>query len=129
MSGTTKSSAKLLALGLMATALGGCGSMKLNVWPFGEGTTVERPRGPENATEYRCEGGKGFYVRYLDGGAAAWVIYPDRQVRLDKVAGSAVGRYSNGIAVLQLDGDKASLTDGPAINYTACKAPAAASAQ
>ena len=130
MSGSTMSSAQRLALGLLTTfVLGGCGSFKMNVWPFGESSTIERSRGPENATEYRCDGGKGFYVRYLDGGAAAWVIYPDRQVRLDKVAGAAGGRYSNGIAVLQLDGDRVSLNDGPAIAYIGCKSPATGVAQ
>lgn len=114
------SGAGLLIIGL-ALLGGGCSSMKMSdVWPLGESKVAERPRGPENATEYRCDGGKSFHVRYLEGRAAVWLIYPDRQVRLDKAAGTAT-RYSNGIANLLLDGAQASLNDGPSIAYTGCK--------
>lgn len=109
--------------------LAGCGSVTPKVWPFSDSSVTERARGPENATEYRCEGGKSFHVRYLEGGAAAWLIYPDRQVRLDKAAGTAGARYSNGIAVLQLDGERFSLTDGPTISYLGCKPVSATAAQ
>jgi membrane-bound inhibitor of C-type lysozyme len=107
-----------LTLGML---LAGCSS--INLWPFGDTKTPERPRGPVNATEYRCEGGKSFYVRQLDGGAATWVILPDRQIRLDKQASSAGMRYSNGIATLQIDGDTATLNDGPAVSFANCKLP------
>lgn len=96
----------------------GCGS--INVWPFGESKLASVSRGPENATEYRCAGGKTFYVRYLDAGKAAWVILPDRQVRLDKATAAGDGRYTNGIAVLKIAADGAELTDGP-VAYAACK--------
>lgn len=76
---------------------------------------------PPNSTEYQCNGGKRFYVRYLDNGAAAWLIYPDREVRLDKVNSTAGARYSNGIAMLEINGNEATLADGPAIAYTGCK--------
>ena len=109
-----------LALPVVAALLlAGCGGM--NVWPFGE-KAVERSRTPANATEYRCAGGKGFYLRMADG--AAWVILPERQFRLDPVAGSA-GRYGNGRATLTV-GTDTTLADPPAINYSECKAVAAA---
>lgn len=101
----------------------GCGS--INIWPFGESEAPRASRGPENATEYRCEAGKVFHVRYLDGGKSAWVILPDRQVRLDRVAAEAGNRYSNGIAVLHVGESGATLTDGAAISYTGCKTGAA----
>ena len=104
---------------LAALLLGGCGGM--NVWPFGGEKSAERPRTPANATEYQCAGGKVFHLRMLDG--AAWVILPERQFRLDPVAGSA-GRYSNGRATLAL-GAETTLADPPAIDFKGCKLPAA----
>lgn len=102
--------------------LSGCGSVNVNLWPFGGGGAQDRPIKPANSTEYQCNGGKRFYVRYLDNGAAAWLIYPDRQVRLDKVSSNAGASYSNGIAMLDVNGNEATLADGPAISYTGCKA-------
>lgn len=96
-----------LALAL-AASLGGCGG--LNVWPFGSEPLQERSRIPANAVEYRCPGGQRFYVRWLDGGEAAWVILSDREVRLDKTAGAAT-RYSNGITSLDVEAGNARLSD------------------
>lgn len=105
--------------------LAGCSSM--NLWPFERSAADSRPgqRGPENAVEFRCEGGKSFHVRYLEGNRSAWIFFTDRQVRLDKIAGDAEGRYSNGIATLVVQGLEATLTDGPTITYNACKSMAA----
>jgi membrane-bound inhibitor of C-type lysozyme len=97
----------------------GCGS--INIWPFGESKSQSVSRGPENATEYRCDGGKLFHVRTLDAGKSVWVILPDRQVRLDRVATEAGNRYSNGIATLNIGDAGATLTDGPAISFSGCK--------
>ena len=70
-------------LGVVCSALlaGGCGS--INLWPFGESGASEISRKPANATEYRCDGGRAFYVRNIDGGAV-WLIAPDREIRLEK---------------------------------------------
>ncbi len=110
---------------VMPFILAGCGS--INVWPFGDsksrGASVSR--GPDNATEYRCDGGKAFHVRTLEAGKSVWLILPDRQVRLDRVATEAGNRYSNGIAVLHLGDADATLTDGAAISFTGCKTGAA----
>lgn len=97
----------------------GCGGFK--IWPFGESEAPRASRGPENAAEFRCDAGKVFHVRYLDGGKSAWVILPDRQVRLDRVAAEAGNRYSNGIAVLHVGVAGATLTDGTAISFTGCR--------
>lgn len=97
----------------------GCGSF--SVWPFGESKSPSvAGRGPENATEYRCDAGKGFHVRLLEAGKSIWLILPDRQVRLDKSSGAGDGRYTNGIAVLRITSEGAELTDGP-VAYAACK--------
>jgi membrane-bound inhibitor of C-type lysozyme len=116
----------ILVLTGLPLLIGGCSSV--NVWPFGgDSKTGSSSRVPENATEYRCEGNKTFYVRYPDGGKSAWVILPDRQVSLDKVAADSGSRYSNGIAVLRIDGTDVSLTDGPSISYRGCNPPTASS--
>ena len=113
------SSACVAIIGL-PLLIAGCGSF--SIWPFGESKSsgVMVARGPENATEYRCDTGKTFHVRTLEAGKSVWLILPDRQVRLDKAVGTADGRYTNGIAVLTITTDGAELTDGPA-TYTACK--------
>jgi membrane-bound inhibitor of C-type lysozyme len=100
--------------------LAGCGS----IWPFGGDKAGERPRAPPNSTEFQCDGGKRFYLRYLDNGAGAWVIFPDREVRLDKVADAPGMRYGNGIAILDVSGSTATLTDGPN-SFANCKAAVA----
>lgn len=101
----------------LALFLSGCSGFSL--WPFGD-KGGERSNIPADATEYQCDAGKRFYVRDLENGAAAWVIYPERQVRLDKVAGSST-RYSNSVAVLEINANEAQLNDGPSISYKGCK--------
>lgn len=89
--------------------------------PFSADKPAEVYR-PANATEYQCEGNQHFYVRMLEKGAAVWLIYPDREVRLDKSAG-ADNRYGNGIATLQIDDTTATLSDtSSSVSYTACTA-------
>lgn len=109
-----------LPLALVAL-LAGCSSMdKYN--PFTDNPTiVEIPRAPADATEYLCEGNKRFYVRLMDKGSRVWLIYPDREIGLEKVGGSGE-RYSNGIAVLDINGNEATLSDGPKVDYKACQA-------
>ena len=109
--------ASLIVVSLL---LPGCGGVKL--WPFGSDTVEERSRTPANATEYQCTGGKRFFVRMLEGGAAVWLILPEREVRLNKLAADSGSRYGNGIAVLDLNGGEASLTDGSTISWSGCKA-------
>ena len=109
-------------LALSVILLSGCSSIE-NYNPFG-GSKPTETRKPENSTEYQCDSGKRFFVRLLDKGNTAWLIYPDREVSLDKIAGGAGTRYSNGIAVLDINGAEATLNDGPKIAYTGCKVPA-----
>lgn len=108
----------VLAAALLALA--GCGSIDL--WPFGSARSPEVSRKPVGATEYQCNNERRLYVRYLDNGASAWVIFPEREFRLDKVASASGTRYSNGIAMLERDGDEVSLRDGPTVAFTGCKA-------
>lgn len=109
--------AKWCMLLCLSVLLSGCGGASL--WPFGD-KGQDRPVTPPNSTEYQCNAGKRFFLRELDGNAV-WVIYPDRQIRLDKVASTAGARFSNGIAVFEIIEQEARLTDGPAISYSGCK--------
>lgn len=102
----------------LSLLLSGCGGVKL--WPFGGETAQDRSRSPANATEYQCTGGKRFHVRYLDNGAA-WLILAEREVRLDKVAAGGT-RYSNGITVLDVSGNEATLAGAAAVSFAGCKA-------
>jgi len=117
----------LRALTLFSTCLtlAGCSSVNVDkLWPFDSKSTLAQARNIANATEYQCAGGKHFYVRYMDNGATAWLIYPDREVSLSKA--SSGSRYTNGVAVLETNGSETTLNDGPAISYSGCKPPAPA---
>lgn len=101
-------------------AVAACSSVdKYN--PFTEEKPAEAYK-PSNATEYLCEGNKRFFVRMLDKENAVWLIYPEREVRLEKPAEATASRYTNSVAVLEINGTEAALSDGPNINYTQCKA-------
>ncbi len=111
----------LLSTTFFALMITGCSSVK--VWPFDSSRSSNTSAGkPTNANEYQCEGGKRFYVRLLDNGNTAWLIYPDREVGLTKAASTAGARYSNGVAVLVINNNEATLNDGAKISYTGCKA-------
>ena len=104
--------------------LSACGSVSMNLWPFG-GTKEQDPsRTPAGASAYQCEGGKRLFVRYLDNGAAAWVILPEREFRLNKAGATAATRYSNGNATLDLKDGAATLSDGTMVTHGGCKATA-----
>ena len=101
--------------------LSACGDMNVKKYiPFAGDPVQERSRVPANATEYQCAGGKRFFVRTLEGGAAVWLILPERELRLDKLAADSGLRYGNGIAVLEINGNEASLKDGAAISLSGC---------
>jgi hypothetical protein len=118
-----------IGLACIPLLLAGCGDMSVKkLWPFGGDTAQERSRTPANATEYQCAGGKRFYLRTLDGGASVWLILPDRELRLDRIGGDSASLYSNGIAALQLNGNEATLKDGPAVTFAGCKMAGSAAA-
>ena len=109
----------MLVLATAFLALFGCSSIDL--WPFAGSKSQELSRKPVGAIEYQCNNDRRLYVRYLDNGASAWVIFPEREFRLDKLAAASGTRYSNGIAMLEKDGDDISLRDGPTVAFTGCK--------
>lgn len=112
------------ALLLSATLLAGCGEMKMKVWPFGDSSVRERSRDPANATEYLCAAGKRFHLRPIDGGAAAWLILPEREVRLERI-GEGATRFGKGALMLDLGSENVSLADGATVSYAKCKVASA----
>jgi membrane-bound inhibitor of C-type lysozyme len=83
--------------------------------------TKERSRNPANATEYVCENNKRFFVRMLNKGADAWLIFPDHEVNLAQ-SSTEKNRYVSGAITLVLNGEQTTLTDGDVLAYTGCKA-------
>lgn len=109
--------ARAAALACASLMLSACSSVSL--WPFGATPEQDPTRAPAGATTYKCDGSKHFFVRYLDNGAAAWVILPDRQFRLNKAASG--GSYSNGSDTLEITGGVATLSDGAGVTHADCK--------
>ncbi len=115
--GLTRASA--LAL-VCATALL-CACSSVNQWLFGGAQEQDLSRAPPGATAYQCEASKRFFVRYLDGGASAWVILPDREFRLNKVDSATGARYSNGASTLETSAGVTTLRDSATVTHANCK--------
>ena len=98
-------------------ALAGCSSW----WPFGSSPAPDRPWYPADASVYRCEANKTLVVRYLEGGKAAMVMFPDREFRLDAVRSASGVAYSNGRTDLRTTEDSVQLEEGGSPLYTNCK--------
>jgi membrane-bound inhibitor of C-type lysozyme len=113
-----------LTLAGSSLLLGACSSINLDLLPFGGGKEQDLSRTPPGATAYTCEGGKRLFVRYLDNGAAAWVILPEREFRLNKASSGAGTRYSNGSATLDIKDSEVTLFDGAKLTHAGCKATA-----
>lgn len=107
---------KRYAFLVLAATLAGCSSW----WPWG-GSSGDVPRVPRGATAYKCDGGKELYVRFMDGGKSAMVIYPEREFRLDGEETGSGARYTNGRTTLLTKGAEAQLEEGSAILYSNCK--------
>ncbi|MDP2230897.1 hypothetical protein [Methylotenera sp.] len=112
---TKKLKQLLMATGLMALA--SCSAVNLN--PFSS-DTKKQSRTPQNATAYICDGNKQFYVRMLNNGNDAWLIYPDHEVNLTKSTDNK-NHFTSGVITLMMNGDETTLDDGEKIAYTGCK--------
>jgi len=111
----------------VALFLGGCSTPNLNLgdlWPIGGSKEQDVSRAPAGATAYACEGGSRLFVRYLDNGAAAWVILPGREFRLNKTPSGSGTRYSNGGTTLDIKDNVLTLFDGTKPTHAGCKAAA-----
>ena len=110
-----------ILLASVVLVLSGCSSV--NLWPFGSGQAQELSRTPAGATEYRCNNDRRFYARYIDNGASVWVIFPEREFRLDKVESASMTRYTNRQAILEVnEAGEVGLRDGATIAFTGCTA-------
>ena len=115
----TRTSARV-AIGLLFFQLAACSSVGVDkLWPFDNNSGSGDIRLPADTAQYQCAGGKRFQVRTVDNGNMVWLIYPDREVSLTKASGS---RYTNGVAVLEINAAESTLSDGAGIAYTGCKA-------
>ena len=112
------------ALVCASLVLSACSSASLDVLSLSGRKEQDTTRAPAGATAYQCRGGKRLFVRYLDGGAAAWVILPGREFRLNKTVSASGSRYSNGSDTLDTNGSEATLREGDTATYTGCKAAA-----
>ncbi|MGQ0510067.1 MAG: hypothetical protein ACT4P9_05585 [Betaproteobacteria bacterium] len=110
--------ALLVATSLALTA---CGGINVKLWPFGEDQATERSRVPANATAYQCDGDRKLYVRMLDNGAAAWVILPEREIRLERTGAAAATNYAYRGTLLEIKGTEAVLLEGSKPVLTGCK--------
>ena len=98
-------------------ALAGCSSW----WPFGSSPAPDQPWYPADATVYKCDANKTLIVRYLEGGKAAMVMFPDREFRLDPARSASGVAYSNGRTDLRTTGDEVQLEDGGNPQYVNCR--------
>jgi membrane-bound inhibitor of C-type lysozyme len=113
------SSTRLLMAAYAALAVSACSS--LDHLPFIGESSPAAPDQPKDATRYLCKGGSSFYVRMLGKENAVWLIFPDREVRFEKSATNSPGQYSNGSAVLEMNGSQASIKDEADSKYAECK--------
>ncbi len=100
-------------------ALGACSTIT-DLWTGGP---KERPRVQEGVVTLSCDGGKPLQVRMEPGGKSAWIIFPDREFRLDAVAGAGDTRYSNGRTTLLVQGEQMSLEEGGVPSFSNCRKP------
>lgn len=98
-------------------SISGCGGG--GWWPFKGSPSADPNRVPAGVTEYACAGGKRLLVRFTPDANAAWIIYPDREFRLDRVA--AGERYTNGVSTLSGSGDDVTLDAEGTRLFSECK--------
>ena len=95
----------------------GCGTVE-RLW---SGGATEQKRVRTGVTEFKCDANKKLLVRFDAAGKTAWVIFPEREFRLDLVTDAPGARYSNGRATLATQGDEASLEEAAAVTFANCK--------
>ena len=105
-----------IVLAAVVGSLHGCSG---GWWPFGRSSGEQQARLPEGATEYFCAQGKRLLVRYTPDGKSAWVIYPDREFRLDRVGSGE--RYSNGVSTLIARDDVVTLDSEGGTQFADCR--------
>jgi membrane-bound inhibitor of C-type lysozyme len=109
----TKAAVVLLAAALTAGCRGG--------WVPWSTERDTRNYTPPGATVYACATGGRLYVRFESDGKSAWVIQPDREFRLDRVASASGQQYANATTTLALKEEEALLQESGKILFSGCK--------
>ena len=113
---------RMVGASILSALLAGCGSSGSSWIPW---VKEERPTGanytPPGATGYACEGGKRLLVRFESDGKTAWVIYPDRQLRLDRVTSASGEEWSRAGTTLAVKDGASTLIEGNAVQLANCK--------
>ncbi|MFA6041592.1 MAG: hypothetical protein WC733_08820 [Methylophilus sp.] len=107
-----------ISIALLSVTLLGCSTVN-NLNPFDNGVK-ELAKTPANATQYICDGNKQFFVRMLNNGNDAWLMYPDREINLTRVADS--NTYKAAAISLEINADQVLLSEGDNPNKLSCKA-------
>lgn len=103
---------------LASVLLAGCGG---GWWPLSGSQPRPIPEVPPGAVAYDCEGGKRLFLRYSNDGKSAWVIFPDREFRLDRIPSGSGEQFSNGPTTLATKGEEALLTENGTLTFANCK--------
>ena len=113
---------RTLSILVSVALLAGCGSSSTSWMPW---TKEERPTGakytPEGAKGYGCAEGKRLLVRFDSDGKSAWVIYPDREMRLDRVSSASGEEFSRAGTTLSTKDGETTLIEGSAVQFANCK--------
>jgi len=110
----SKTGIAIVALGAL---LGGCSGGWV---PWGSSDREQPRRLPDGAVELACAQGKRLVVRYVPDGKSVWIMQPDREFRLDRIAAGGE-RYTNGPATLVAEGDAVALDADGTRQFSDCK--------
>lgn len=96
----------------------GCSSKDYSIDEiFEDGGEVDTE--PEDSIKYVCDQKKYFFVKYIDESKKSlWVIFPKKEIRLNKTEISNV--YTNGITKLVFNENTTSVKKDDAILYSNC---------
>jgi membrane-bound inhibitor of C-type lysozyme len=105
---------------IAAVMLGGCGGGGWTPWSKSAADTTG-PYTPPGAKGYACEGRKRLLVRFEGDSKSAWVIYPDREVRLNRAVAASGEQFSNARTTLTIKDGEAVLEEAGAVQFARCK--------
>ena len=108
------------SLFIAAVMLAGCSGGGWVPWSRSSAEAAG-PYTPPGATGYACEGGKRLLVRVEADAKSAWVIYPDREFRLNRAASASGEQFSNARTILTIKDGEAVLEEGGAVQFAKCK--------
>ena len=75
----------------------------------------------EDWIKYRCDGGEGFGVEYVDGESGVWVHLRSRSFKMNRVESASGAKYSNGTSTFWSKEDEAELELRDGGEYANCK--------